>query len=709
MAILQKIRNRAGIFVIIFVGVALFLFIIDPTTFQSLFQKKDTDIAEINGKDVGMEEFNELYRARREYFGKIYQRDNFNADEERYISEMSWNDLIQKYVLEPFYEELGLSVSDAEMEDLLFGSNIHRMLFELPSPFTFKDAQTGAIDTAGIRSFFADERFASLTDFLKSEIMKNRMMTKYSNMVAKGFYVPKKLAELDYTERNTMFDFEYFFRPYKSIPDESIKLAEADYKTYYDAHQYMFKQEKASRDIEYIVFDIVPSAEDSSAVRTDIKELHTDFVGLSEGYLEFAKAQSDIENREIYLNQDSMPMGLTEEFFNGEIGTTTDIILSNNAYYFTRIIDIASRPDSAQISHIYIRPNDSTSMEVCLAKADSLKILLDKGGDFATIAVANSDHPLVEQNGGNIDWITDGSNLQEFDGLFIPEFNDACFKNKKGDIVVVESQYGVHLIKISDQTKPVRKVKLATIAKEIHYSEKTANFVYSVASSFAAQNTTAQKFDAAAAKDKRDKRIVTDLDPLTSRIDAIEDVRDLVRWVYAEGTSKGSISAVHITTDKYIIIKVSAVREKGTLPLADVKSIIQPIILKNKKADLLMAELNKDVAAKVDMVSMATKYNTQVDTVNNFNFSAFNMPGVGAEPNVNAVVANSGLNVVSKPIKGNSGVFVVRVINSVKAPAKTDYSAEQIGMMRNQASQVQKIFETIIKKAKIEDYRGKFF
>lgn len=700
MALLQKIRNRAGIFVIIFVGIALFLFIIDPTTFQHFFQKQSTDIAEINGKSVDYKEFEEFFNSHRDFLVVAQQKSSLDSEEDEKIRTQAWNDVLQKYLLEPYFEEVGLSVSDVELEDLMYGSNIHYVILQ-----NFTDQQTGAVDTAQIRNFFEsagdDARYSIIADYWKMIIKKDRLSTKYDNMIAKGFYTPKRLAEMDYNEKNSMSDFIYIVRPYKSIPDEQIKVSDEEMKKYYDEHQYMFVEDKASRDIEYVVFEVVPSAEDSLAALEEVQELYSEFIKLEEGHVDFASRYSEFKSDPRFVAESQLMPSLPAGFFNLEVGTVTDIILDGSVYYFSRIDKVAQRPDSVMASHILIVPSDSVSIEVCRVKADSLMNLINKGADFASLAVVNSDDTGSKGKGGDLGWFTDG--------MMVTEFNEACFNGKKGDLVIAETQFGVHIIKIYDQTKPLKKITLATVNKEIHFSDRTANLYFSKASSFAADNTTAKKFDEAIVKEKYIKRIASKLSDLDNRISGVENAREIVRWVYKPETKKDDISSVFNFTDKYIVVKVSAVREKGVLPLADVKETIQPIVMKNKKAEKLIAELNNDIKANSDLFTIAEKYGTLVDTVTNASFGAFSFPGIGIEPNLNAVAAAIHANKLSEPVKGNNGVYVIKVINQMPAPAKTDFAAEQLGLMRNQASQIYKVFETIEKRADISDFRSKYF
>lgn len=699
MAVLQKIRNRAGIFVVIFVGVALFLFIIDPTTFQGLFMKQDTSIAEINGEKVDYKEFNENYNFHRNFLLVAQRKTNLEPDEDESVREQAWKDILNKYILEPNFEKVGINVSDEELEDLLWGSNIHYIILQ-----NFTNQETGKVDTANIKNFFQkaydDPNYTIIAEYWKAIIKKDRMNTKYNNMVKQGFYTPTTLAKMDYLERNTTYDILVLVRRYKDIADESIKITDADIKEYYDNNKHMFKVDKRSRDMEYVVFSIIPSAEDTLKAKQDITDLLNNFLK-EEDVLTYAKRYSEVKFPEKYLNSNELPMGISPEFFEKPVGTVSDIVLSNNAFLFTKIIDVAEKPDSVKASHILIRPSENLTLEQCNAKADSLMKLIEKGEDFAVLALMNSEDPGSKNSGGDLGWFTEG--------IMVKEFNDACFEGKPGDIKKVETQFGVHIIKIVEQTKPHRKIKLATVAKEINFSDKTSNFYFSQASQFASMNNTSEKFDKAVSEQKLTKRIATNINDIDNKLPGIENAREMVRWLYDENTKKGDVSHVFVFQDKYIVAKVAAIREKGYADIEDVKDRIQPIVLKNKKAEILISELEKDLNSLKDLSSIASKYNIDLDTVNNVSFASFSIPGHGIEPKINAVASTIGKGKTSKPIKGNNGVYVIKVLDEYAAPEKTDFTAEQLNLMRNMASQTYRIFESLEKKANVIDKRAKFF
>ena len=700
MAILQDIRNKAGIFIMIFVGVALFLFIVDPEVFGYIFDRHDTRIAKIDNQDIEYEEFLEYFHLH-EQFVRIAQRiSSLDAETTDAVREQAWNDILQNYILSDYFDDVGISVSDYELEDLLYGANIHSIIHQ-----NFTDHQTGRLDTLGVRNFFnrADEDFQSYTiaEYFKTMITKDRLLAKYNNMVAKGFYEPELLAKKDYNDRNTNVNIKYVARRFNNIPDDNITVSEEEIKEYYNSHLYMFQIDQSSRDIEYIVFDVVPSAEDSLMAIEIMEDYYQDFVE-ADNPVEFAGRYTDFINYKLYYKEDELPEVLRENFFHSDFGTVSEILLTDSSYFAAKIVDMVKRPDSVNASHILLQPNESRSIEASRKLADSLKTVIKDGELFEMLAVTYSDDPGSKQQGGNLGWFTDG--------MMVPEFNEACFTNKAGDIIKVETQFGVHIIKINEQTKFHDKVKLAVLQKDITWSEQTFNQAFSKASNFSANSLTAKEFDKNAEKYNYIKRLATGIRELDKNIRGLENPREIIRWTYSEDVETGDVSDVFTLGDKFVVTKLTSIKEKGNMPIEDATAQIKPEIIKKKKAEILITEFKNDINKGMSIDAIARKYNIETDSAKTINFNTFSVPGLGIEPNFVATAISLTENEISNPVKGNNGVFVLQVTDKFKAPEKSSYTDDQLNIMRNQAARVgYRTIEALKKKSEIEDFRTRWF
>ncbi len=704
MAILQKIRNRAGIFVIIFVGVALFLFIVDPTTFDSLFRSNPTSVAKVNGNDVKYERYLEIAQEHEEFL-KLSQRvTTLDAETMDRVYEQTWNDILRENIIEVHYDKLGISISEEELEDMLWGRNIHEIIQS-----NFTNPQTGMIDTAFIKNYFqnADKDKSGQQSFIANYLIKaiktEKLNTKYNTLVAKGLYVPVFMAKDDYLSKNNKVDFAFVARSYKDMDDAAVKVTDADIKEYYEKYIERFQVEENERDIEFVIFNITPSAQDSIEAYNEISKNSEKFIETAlEDIPRFLNRFSDSAFVDKYYRPDDFVFFTGFDLNEVAVGDVSEIYQFDGTYWQARILDIANRPDSARASHILIRPDSVKNIERAREIADSLLNLINKGADFGLLALQYSEDPGTKIKGGDLDWFSEG--------MMVKEFNDACFAGKKGDVVKVETGYGVHLIKITDQTKPYTKYAIGYLTKDIRYSNETAQLRYAEASTFAANNNTATKFDKACAELQLTKRIATNLKENDQKISGLQFPRAIIKWAYGEKIEKGAISEVFQLQDMYVVAKVSAIRTKGNANIEDVKDQIEPIVIKKKKAEKFIEEFNKDLSGNTSLVALASKYNRTVDTAENVSFNTFSLPAYGIEPKVISTATVIEKNKISKPIEGNSGVFVIMVYNQTLAPEKTDYVAEQLSLIRSAVARASyQTYDALKKIAEIKDYRSTWF
>lgn len=720
MAVLQNIREKCGVLVIVIVGLALLAFLLgDFLSSGRIGHGDDSVIAKINGSKVDHSEWLANYNNHRLFYEVAQQGRNVDANTERSLRESAWNDILDTYVWDKYYDEVGLGISDEELEDLLFGpKHAHSIIvqnFNLQ-----KNAETGEYDTKAPKNFFDnaenDPNYTVIADYWKKAIAKDQISSKYGNMVSKGFYTPTALAKMYYEDQTNTVDFTYAYRDYNSIKDEDITVTDKDMEAYYNEHKNRFVEDQNNRDLEYVVFDIVPSESDIAEIKKNTEELRTEMAALNDNFLSFAQANSSNSRPEdrygrMYKDDSYMTekeaetIGFKPEFFNSEVGTMSEVIMQGDYFLFGRILETANRPDSVNASHILLRPTDSITMEMCKAKADSIANVLKStkadSATFAAMAIQYSEDPGSKDNGGSLGDFTEGT--------MISEFNEACFANAAGTIQVVESPYGVHIIKINSQTKPVKKAKIAILDQEIKFSDNTYEAAFHASNKFMATSTTAEEFDKNAEEQKLNVRMANRITDMSDNvIPGIDNGREIVRWAFNEERKVGDVSNVFESSarDKFLVVKLSKIREKGFTPFEDTKEIIEPEVRKQMKAEKMMAEM-KDMTVE----AVAQKFEAKTDTLTNINFASFSLPGLGLiEPKVNAVATSLEVNKVSAPIDGNNGVYVIKVLNKTAAPEKQDFENEKLAKMQESMRNYSYRMNNAVKKIiKMDDRRAKFF
>ncbi|MGC9331274.1 MAG: peptidylprolyl isomerase [Bacteroidales bacterium] len=698
MAVLQKIRNRAGVLVIVFVGVALFLFIVDPSTFEGIFNNKQkNDIAEVNGKSISYTEYQHEVEKLTNFVKEAQQKSSLDPETIDEIRSTVWKQLLNKYLLAETIDELGISVSQDEMENLLWGSNIHPIIQQ-----NFANPQTGQLDTSYVQQFFSqadqDQRIKIIAEYFKESIRLDRINTKYETLLTKGFYVPTPLAKEDYLNSNIKVNFAYMGKMYKTIPDEDIEVKETDLKSYYDQHKYMFENEESTREIEYVSFDIVPTSEDSAKIVSELNELKNRFVNTDDN-MAFVQMHSDNLVRQQYFAPEEIPGNYGEDIFEKELGFISDIIKTDTTYMIFKLVGVETIPDSVKARHILIQPDGLTTLEQAHAKIDSIKSEIEKGASFEDMARQYSMGPSA-QKGGDLGWFGPGQ--------MIKPFNDACFYGKAGDLPIIESQLGVHLIKIEEQSEPTKKAQLAIVNKDIDYSNDTYQKTYAEASRFASNNNTPESFDKAVVEKHMVKKIASGLKENDKNISGLEYPRDIIKWAF--DAEKGDISEVFESGDKFVIAKLAEIQNKGTAPFEQVKKDVETIVIKKKKADIFIETITEAMKENNEIAVIAEKLGARVDTAKNISFNSFSVPRLGIEPRLIGRATHLEPQAIDGPIEGNNGVYLYKVTLKMEAPDIENYSQQQIRLKSQLSIRVgYELLDALKKASDIEDNRSDFF
>lgn len=701
MAVLQNIRNRAGVLIIIFVGVALFLFIIDPSTFEGLFNKPETNIAEINGEKVSLVEYNERLQEVKNFVMEAQQTTTIDGETELQLRDQVWQEVINQYLLFNHFDDAGFGVSESEMEDMLWGSHIHSIIQS-----NFSNPQTGMLDTNYVRQFFEsadmEPRFALITNYLKSQIKQNRKLTKYIAAVSQSAYTPTAFAKSEYLNAENKVDFAYVALNTKNINDDEVEVSEADMQAYYDEHTYRYQSDERIREFEYVMFNIVPNATDSLHVKAQMEQLHKTFADY-ENPQEFANLHSEVKYPKPFFAKEEVPGRLGEEVFaQEEAGYLSDIFTQDTSYMMFKVVEYRVIPDSVKARHILIAPDSTRSYQQAYFFLDSIKKEIEAGADFAEMAKIHSMGPSSVE-GGDLGWFTQGRMVQQF--------NDACFYGKEGDMPIVATEFGVHLIDIEKQSDGLDVAELAIVKKKIDASTDTYNKIYSQASEFASTNNTAEKFDKAVVEKGLVKRIASNVKENDQEIPGLKDSRHIIKWAF--DSEKGAISgAEEIRSENcFVIAKLTQVREKGLIDFEYVKEDIEPIVRERKKKAMLVEKAENALGKYNDMKAIAGALSTQVDTAKNIAFNSFSVPRLGIEPELIASVSvATPENGIIGPIEGNNGVFVAKVVKNIAAPETEDYEKQRSQLTTNFQNRVNyELMEALIKSADLKDNRSKFF
>ncbi len=702
MATLQKIRDKFGVLVAFFIGISLLSFIVITGSRNSIFSNvsKKMEVARINGRSISIR----YYQAKIDSLTTIYKMSgnpDINEETAKKIRQQVWEELVRESVLAPEYKELGINVSPEELYDLVNGDNPHPIVRQL-----FSDPNTGYFDRNAVINFIKQMKGEQKEYWLyfEKQIINERKITKLLTLISKGLYPTDFQGEQTYLEDNKKASFQYISQLFDVVSDSAVTVIRKDLQAYYDRHKENFKQ-TASRKIEYVTFDVVPSQDDKEAALEWITNIKPEFEQ-AENAREFVNLNSDIPYADRhYAYGELTPDTLNAIIFNATPGFVYGPYLENETYKLAKLVSFEMLPDSVHARHILIAFKQNTTREEIKNKADSIKSLIDKGADFAVLAMTMSDDKGSARLGGDLGWFREG--------MMVKPFSDACFFSKKGDIKVVETQYGYHVIEILDESRKVKKAAVAFLQRKIEPSSTTYNAIYSQASRFAGTNNTYDKFNKTLQEAGLNKHVAV-VGKNDENIPGLDSPRPFIRAAF--NTDKNHIildltnQAVFELGDRFVVGYVTDIKEDGYAPLEDVEAEIRPAVLRDKKAEVLKAALSQKMEGISSLDDLAQKTSSRIREASDITFNSFTIPAAGIEPALNAVAYIWPQDRLTPPVKGNNAVYVVNITSITEPDNKTDFSLEKMRLKTEYVTRTNyEAYEALKKHAKIEDERSKFF
>ncbi len=706
MAILQDLREKAGPLVAIVIGVSLLLFVVSDffgnNNTQRRRAEKYYELASIDGETVSYQDF----EMRVQDLVNIYKMSgsgDMNEEMMQSLREQVWQQLLSERLMNDTYRKTGLGVSPDEVEMLVFGDDPHPIVRQL-----FTDPETGAFNSSFLVNFLkateTDEATKNYWLFFEDQIINDRLNSKLVNLISQGLYVTGQQSEYEASLTGNTVSFSFMARNYATVPDSAVKVTSDEIREYYNNHKDNYMR-TAQRDMEYMVFEIAPSESDMQEAERWATEEKDNFAAATE-LVQYINLTADTRHNSFYRTMEDLPESLRELARSGDRSAVIGPWFEEGAYRLARIVDIADRPDSVRAAHILLAPNASRSMAQAKAEADSLIRLVRGGVDFSILAMSTSDDQGSAQVGGDLGWFSEG--------MMITPFNNACFSGKKGDLVTVETTYGLHIIKIIDQSRSVRKYDIGVVDRTVVPSNATTQSIYAEASKFAGTNDTYEKFNKAVAEGNLDKKLAMNVTPDQKELPGLTQARGLVMALF-QNSKEGEIvldnssQAVFELPDMYVVAYCTRVQEKGPAPVEDVTSDIRFILAKQKKAEIISEELSRLVAEGKSLDEIASHYNTVLQDASGINFRSYSIPGAGIEPGLIAAASASEAGVLSRPVEGNNGVYMFTVNNTVPSVI------EESGMVRERLSSGYRMrasyeaFQAFRDKKEVEDLRYKFY
>ena len=709
MQIIQSIRDKGAIFVIVVIALSLIGFILMDSRQggSTMFGGNTNDVGKVNGEEISIADFNKRVK---EMEDMEEQRNGQRPSGTRtyQIRDQLWNQMVAEKI---FYKEaakLGITFTPKELTHILLSND--------PSnPFLqqgLADPNTGQLDMAKAQEAlsnikkFTGARKEAVNAQIVDPLKLSTIVNKYSGLISASAYYPTWMQEQEKTEAKNFANISYVSIPYGEISDSAVKVTDADVNAYVQKHKELFKQE-AGRKVSYVTFSQLPNAADSARVMDMLNKLKPQFEADTNAKAFIARNTSVIEYSDEYLPVAKAPIKDLDSVLKYPIGTVVGPFVENGDYILAKVLGTKQMPDSVHARNILIATADRNGQQLmddstAHRKADSILAAIKGGADFGKLALQYPDDAGSAVKGGDLG--TFGY------GTMVPEFNEFTFTKPVGSLDIVKTQFGYHIINIISQKDFKPAYKVAYLAKEIIAGEATINNASLQATKASAVKTSKALQDYVAKNGLQLVQAPTIVKENDYSIGSLQDARQLVKWVFENKV--GEVSEPFGIGDQFVVASIDEDIKEGTQDATTARPGAEAIIRNEKKAVIIKAKLG----ASPTLESAAAAYNKQVAVAgadSSLTFSSQMINGLGIEPKVIGASFNKAYqSKVSPAIEGTSGIYVIKV-NSVQTKPEDSPEtikaqlAARMGTLRSQA--MGNWYESLKKEATIKDYRSKVF
>jgi peptidylprolyl isomerase/peptidyl-prolyl cis-trans isomerase D len=695
MAILNDIRKH-GIFLIIIIALALFSFVLSGVIGNgNSTPKGESIVGTINGVDLPREQFMKKV--------ENIQRNLGPNSPTNQAMNIVWDREIRRVLLSEQYESLGLT---AEKEQI--NNSLRTSLANNP---TFQD-EFGLFNELKLQEYLANvknaadngnsQAYNAWLDF-EADTENSVLENTYFNMIKGGLITTLVEGKQEYQYQNNNIDIEFMQIPFENIADADVVITDTEIETYIKANSEDYEVD-SQVDIQYVTFNEDPSTDDNEKAKIAISKLTNDFETTT-NIAEYVNLNSDVTYTDSWFLKNQLPEAIASDLMSQKLNEIYGPYKEDNSYKLARVYATTKMADSAKAKHILIRfaglssaPQDVLRTKVEAEKlADSiLRVVKRNRRKFDDLASKYSEDLSNKDKGGDLGYFSPGR--------MVKPFNNFVFENKTGDIGVVETSFGFHVIQISDQKNIQKAIKVATIVKKIEASEKTINEVFSKATKFEIAASETDFVELAEASNLKSNP-VNKIGELDSNLPGIkENSRTIVSWAFNEETNIGDIKRIN-TNSGYIIAQLTRRNPKGLKSLAEASATVTPILRNQKKAKLIRESITNS-----EINTVASNQNVSVKAANAISMANPTIAGAGTEPKVVGVAFGLKVGETSGLIDGEKGVYMVKVTAVNNAPKLQDYSGFANTVNTSKASSLNtNAYNALKDEADIEDNRANFF
>lgn len=704
---IQIIRNKLGPAIVIIIGLSLGLFVLQTALNSNtgLLGGKGDSVGSIDGKKINIREFQAKVDTSVEAYKINSNSKNLDDNTIFTLRDQTWNQMINEYLNQREFDALGITLPKDQMQDLFFGADPYP---ELKKSFT--NPNTGQFDPMAVKNYLDNldksvqgedvaekqTRWASFQKYVLNDVITG----KYKVLLKNAVYVPKWQAEMEYNDKETKYSLQYLKIPLSDIADSTIKVTDGNIQEYINKHKEQYKQDE-TRKIEYVIFTVQPSASDTAKAFKYVNDSYQHFAA-SPNDTDYFRRYSDRAYDKMYYSPSKLDSKVLKDTLSKiAVGSVLPVYFEDGSFKTAVLIDRKMMPDSVKASHILFSTQNGTDSIKVKAKADSVFNAIKSGAAFETLASKYSDDKGSGAKGGDLGYIKYG--------MTVKKFNDYLFEaGKVGEVSMVKTEFGYHIIRITEAPASTPQVQIATVTRHVDYSSATTNSVYDIATKFLNDHSTPELFSKAMQEPNLNKQINEQTKKNDFQIPGLNSAREVVKWSY--GAEKDAISSVFTLGDNYAVAHLVSISLEGTGTVEVLRTQIEPLVRNELKGAALAGQVNASVALNATLESLAQKFSKEVGNGDNMAFADGYFNNIGFEPKINGALSSLKEGVISKPIIGRNAVFVLKLTASTKPQPIADYNQYKQQITQAVAPRFEYGFSEALKKTiTIVDDRYMFF
>lgn len=694
MAILQKTREKAGMAVSIIIALALLSFIIDPQTLETAFNAMSSrnDVGVINGKTISYLDFQQDVDKFTTINEMVTGSSAQSEQQQEQVRNAAWQSLLDRYLFVKNAKAAGIRVGEEEMKDLLAGDMISPVVSQNPA---FMD-ENGNFSKDALQNLINNisqdqtGRLKEYWNYIQNTVYTQQFYAKYGSLFTNSNFQNPLMLRRAIAENNNTTNVDFVMVPNYGM-DTTVKVSGDEIRKYYESHKNMFKQ-NASRDMEYVVFEVKPSEADINATNEAIGKVYDEF-STTDNMKSFLARNSEKGLNEYWYKAGELSTvnsGISE-FVDANAQGTSPIVSDNNVFYAARIMATAQIPDSVYVRHILLQGATET-------KADSLLNVLVKGENFSNVAASYSADTKSAADGeqGNVGWMTQTYMIPGFESVLTAQV---------GKPYIVKTQYGTHIVEVAKRTVPVAKKQVAILEKTALASGETFNSYYAQASKFS---------KIAAGKYNNYKAAVDSMGlyshPMkvteaTSSYGSISQAKEVTRWVF--DNKVGKVSEIITVNNNYLFVAtVTGIHKEGIAKIDEVKEAIRQQLYAQKASEKAAADIAQKIQGISDLQAIADTLHSSVSTGVDVRFAS--LAGQGLDPKFIGAASVAPEGKICGPVAGTIGTYIFKVNSRDTGSFYTEDDARNAATQMNNYT-TQMILPVMMMESDVRDHRARFY